>query len=338
MSETSVMSRIISAILVIAVVIVALFLIRYFYDFGKKGFSNKEEVSQQENQNIKEVVLIGFIQDYLACKTATNTPCACKLKNSFIPDKFVVEISNAADTTFIRVLKARVIYSVLTLRSLPSIEPLEGQSSIESVKEENVKNDVLLIQDSTLLSPKVKDSALAKSDFVNADKIYISKNNLFFTKDITGKQSIDFSAGGLYKFNDKETAIVPNTQGLIQCNPADGQAVYVFKQFIDELKSSCSAKDLENPKQCFKQEVKQVPGHSIKITKDKITLVYNDKEVTSFSGTFCLLNNPSILDKVNSREIGELSLTDYFSVDYYIFKDGSICLYPEALSNLKAIK
>ena len=281
---------------------------------------------------------------YNACKLLPEINCYCTLPYTGTPEGYVVEFENLRESTSINLIAGvKVDYSTYNPTKLTqgaSLTNLEGVKNTAK-KEKRIEEDNLKLRDA-LISFQTKNK-LNSEDFIQAERIYLSKNNLYSTKDVSGKDNIDIKSGiALYKFNKKDTAItsVSDIKELKRCTNIEGLET-AEKEFqrLNTILNPC----ITNKEERCKYVVVPLPeGFTIALINKKIELKYKENTLKSsqeVSQELCLFKDTTNLDLTRAKKLQTLNFKEYLEVDFYAFKEkNKLCAVTYTPEEAKAKK
>ncbi len=321
-------------VLIIGFVAVIIILIGSFkfYPSLKNAFLGSSEDSEVNGMpaaaKFSNVFYDYFVEDYKSCKLSSDVECYCHVRNTLIPDGFVLEVSNIINSkkTFIKLhSNAEVSGGILSSYAISNI----GESEITS-KSVDVENDLLLVEDTAFAEPKVADRKLGDSDFSRVTNVFFSGSTLFTSSDLKFRNKIDFSEGIIYRKDAERTFLLNNIEGLARCSslPNVAASFDAFDSIVKSLNRCLSAPDIKDGKKCASFEQNIPEDYTIKIESSKINLYYKDKLLKSSKelNFVCVFDSPFNPIKDKSSPLNKISFNDYKKLDFYVYSNKELCV------------
>ncbi|MEK6948060.1 MAG: hypothetical protein AABX19_02340 [Nanoarchaeota archaeon] len=311
--------------------IIIAFLIVFLWStpaFGKLkvaifGNSSSDAIEDKPISEIRNLFFDHIVSDYQSCKYSKDTNCYCAIRNTNIPNGFVVEIANINDNSIIKLHKAAAIAGgIVNDYSLSSSDSDSGISSIDVT----IDDDKLFVENVAYGDPSMlPDTSLDIKDFLKVDKIYLESSTLYTTADLSGRNKIDFENGILYKKDQQRTFLLKKIDNLARCSslPNVDKAINNFDSVTSSL-NKCKSK---NDEKCATYTPSLPTDYLLKAESGNLNIYYKNEKIKSANfPVSCILNSFNNPSRDLSGKFNTLLFNDYSTVDFYSYEDNSICI------------
>ena len=312
-----------------AIILIAFLLLLFWVTpaYGKLkvaifGNSSSDVIVDKSISEIRNLFFDHIVSDYQSCKYSKDINCYCPIRNTNIPQGFVVEISNINDNSIIKLhKKATISGGVVNDYSLSAVDG----SDITSI-EVNIGDDKLFVENTAYGDPTMlSDTSLDFKDFLTTDKVYLESSDLYTTADLKGRNKIDFSKGIIYKKDQQRTFLLNKINDLARCStiPNFDKALNNFDSVISSF-DKCNKKD-NNKCAAFIQSLPS--DYLLKAESSNLNLYYKNEKIKSADFRIsCILNSFNNPSKELSGKFNGLIFNDYSTIDFYSYDDGSVCV------------